>query len=82
MTVWKPTDTAPINQIVDVLFDPSSYDAPEFYCPSGSVTGLWRLCHVYFDGKEWWTSDGLDRIMKYPIMAKVTHWMPLPDYPK
>jgi hypothetical protein len=79
--MWRPIETRPESEIVDVLFDPESTDDAEFYCPSGKVTGTWRLCHVYFEDGKWWSSDGLDAMQKRPIRLKLTHWMHVPLSP-
>jgi hypothetical protein len=78
---WQPIETAPLAELVDVLFDPTHEDDPGFYCPGGKATGLWRLCAVYFDGSEWWHSDGLSAMTKRPIRNRLTHWMALPKVP-
>lgn len=87
MTDWRPIETAPENTLVDVIFDPDDTEHPEFYCPSGKITGLWRLCNFYKDGGKWWASDGLDAIDKRPhdtFGPRLTHWrqIPLPPPPK
>ena len=81
---WRPIETAPDGVIVDVLFDPIDTEHPEFYCPSGKITGVWRLCHMYRERGKWWASDGLDAMQKraHDVFGpKLTHWMPLPVPP-
>ena len=81
---WREIETAPYETIIDVLFDPDSYDMPEFYCPEGATTGLWRIASVFRcrANEKWYTSGGLDKVSGYSLQVKLTHWMRLPKPPR
>ncbi len=80
--MWQPIETAPENQIVDVIFDAATCEDREFYCPSGKVTGVWRRCDVFKSGGKWYASDGLDAMGKNPHQIDrymtFTHWVEIP----
>ena len=71
---WRPMDTAPKDQIIDVWLGNGAPEEIAFYCDRGSRRSAgWR-----WEGDRFRPCGGL----RVPVFVIPTHWMPPPPPPK